>query len=87
MNYCLSILVMLALIAIAAPCDVDAQVLNKQKLLSEQTFWDNRDLNCYAEHIPFFECPDPGFHGWGHTPFASLRENADVAKRIILTQY
>ena len=35
-----------------------AQVLDKQKLLESQTFWDNRDWDWYAEQIPFFECPD-----------------------------
>ena len=55
----LSIFVMAALVSIAVSRDVEGQILNKQKLLSEQTFWDNRDWNWYAEHIPFFECPDP----------------------------
>src|ERR1041384_433976 len=36
-----------------------AQVLDKQKLLEKQTFWDNRDWDWYKENIPFFECPDP----------------------------
>ena len=35
-----------------------AQVLDKQKLLDGETFWDNRDWDWYQEHIPFFECPD-----------------------------
>src|SRR6266699_2923059 len=35
-----------------------AQVLDRQKLLDAQTFWDNRDWDWYKEHIPFFECPD-----------------------------
>ena len=35
-----------------------AQVLDKQKVLDAQTFWDNRDWDWYKEHIPFFECPD-----------------------------
>jgi hypothetical protein len=37
---------------------VDAQVLDKQRLLSGETFWDNRDFDWYAANIPFFECPD-----------------------------
>lgn len=37
---------------------VSAQVLDKQQQLDAQTFWDNRDWDWYAEHIPFFECPD-----------------------------
>ncbi len=35
-----------------------AQVLDKQKLLEKQTFWDNRDWDWYSANIPFFECPD-----------------------------
>lgn len=35
-----------------------AQMLDKQKQLDAQTFWDNRDWDWYAEQIPFFECPD-----------------------------
>jgi hypothetical protein len=34
------------------------QVLDKQKLLQGETFWDNRDFDWYAANIPFFECPD-----------------------------
>ncbi|HEV3079132.1 MAG TPA: discoidin domain-containing protein [Gemmataceae bacterium] len=34
------------------------QVLDKQKLLDAQTFWDNRDWDWYKANIPFFECPD-----------------------------
>src|SRR5262245_21818977 len=34
------------------------QVLDKQKLLDAQTFWDNRDWDWYRQTIPFFECPD-----------------------------
>src|SRR5262245_50831099 len=40
----------------AAPAS--AQVLDKQKLLEAQSFWDNRDWDWYADNIPFFECPD-----------------------------
>src|SRR5947209_12009473 len=35
-----------------------AQVLDRQKLLDAQTFWDNRDGDWYQATIPFFECPD-----------------------------
>jgi hypothetical protein len=35
-----------------------AQVLDRQKLLDSQTFWDNRDWDWYRANIPFFECPD-----------------------------
>jgi hypothetical protein len=34
-------------------------VLDKQRLLDTQTFWDNRDWDWYQANIPFFECPDP----------------------------
>lgn len=34
-------------------------ILDKQKLLENETFWDNRDWDWYKENIPFFECPDP----------------------------
>jgi hypothetical protein len=42
----------------ATVSDSNAQVLDKQLQLRSQTFWDNRDWNWFAEHIPFFECPD-----------------------------
>jgi F5/8 type C domain/Trehalase len=35
-----------------------AEVLDKQKQLDAQTFWDNRDWDWYRANIPFFECPD-----------------------------
>lgn len=38
--------------------EAQGQVLDKQKLLAAETFWDNRDTDWFAEHIPFFECPD-----------------------------
>src|ERR1043165_564595 len=34
------------------------EVLDKQKMLDHQKFWDNRDWDWYKENIPFFECPD-----------------------------
>src|SRR5436190_8028388 len=37
---------------------VAAQVLDKQKQLDAQTFWDNRDWDWYKANIPFFESPD-----------------------------
>jgi hypothetical protein len=42
--------------ATAAP----AGVLDKQKQLDRQTFWDNRDWDWYRANVPFFECPDAG---------------------------
>jgi hypothetical protein len=47
---------LVALLALAAPAP--AQVLDHQKLLDAQTFWDNRDWDWYKSRIPFFECPD-----------------------------
>ncbi|OYV04789.1 MAG: hypothetical protein CFE26_15010, partial [Verrucomicrobiales bacterium VVV1] len=41
----------------AAPTGV-AEILDKQKSLDTQTFWDNRDWDWYKANIPFFECPD-----------------------------
>lgn len=35
-----------------------AQIIDKQKALDAQTFWDNRDWDWYKANIPFFECPD-----------------------------
>jgi hypothetical protein len=34
------------------------QVLDKQRILESETFWDNRDWEWYLRMIPFFECPD-----------------------------
>jgi hypothetical protein len=34
-------------------------VLDKQKLLDAQAFWDNRDWDWYKANIPFWESPDP----------------------------
>lgn len=42
---------------ICAP-GVHAQVLDAQKLLQNESFWDNRDFDWYTANIPFFECPD-----------------------------
>lgn len=35
-----------------------AGVLDPQKQLEAQTFWDNRDFDWYRANIPLFECPD-----------------------------
>jgi hypothetical protein len=48
---------LLAALVLAGPAS--AQVLDPQKLLDAQTFWDNRDWDWYKRNIPFFECPDP----------------------------
>ena len=46
-----------AILLAAAPAGV-AEILDKQKSLDAQTFWDNRDWDWYKANIPFFECPD-----------------------------
>jgi hypothetical protein len=33
-------------------------ILDKQRLLDSERFWDNRDWEWYARQIPFFDCPD-----------------------------
>jgi hypothetical protein len=52
-----------SLVAIAAFVlfvpETSAQILDKQKLLDGQKFWDNRDWDWYKQSIPFFECSDP----------------------------
>src|SRR5213594_3714539 len=45
-------------LTLVAASAVSAQVLDKQKLLEAETFWDNRDWDWYKANIPFFECPD-----------------------------
>lgn len=49
---------LLAAVLTGAPAAVQGQVLDKQRQLDAQTFWDNRDWDWYQRHIPFFECPD-----------------------------
>lgn len=46
------------LLALAASPPASGQLLDKQKLLDRETFWDNRDWDWYKANIPFFECPD-----------------------------
>ena len=33
-------------------------ILDQDRLLRQQTFWDNQDWEWYKANIPFFECPD-----------------------------
>ncbi len=35
-----------------------AAVIDKDRALASQTFWDNRDYDWFKANIPFFECPD-----------------------------
>jgi hypothetical protein len=53
MRSCIPLVVALVTVTPAA-----AQVLDKQKLLDAQSFWDNRDWDWYKANIPFFESPD-----------------------------
>lgn len=46
------------LIVVNSIVGASAQVLDKQKALDAQTWWDNRDWDWYKANIPFFECPD-----------------------------
>ncbi len=52
----------IALLLLALNCylpeDCRAAILDKQKLLEAQTFWDNRDWDWYKAQIPFLETPD-----------------------------
>lgn len=47
-----------ALAAGAAPGGAKAGVLDTRALIARETFWDNRDVDWFDEHIPAFECPD-----------------------------
>lgn len=47
-----------AALAAVAPRPAAAQVLDKQRLLQAQSFWDNRDWDWYQANIPIFESPD-----------------------------
>src|SRR5262245_38452011 len=49
------------LVALCHQRAVPAEILtvrDPDKLLTRQTFWDNRDWDWYRANIPFFECPD-----------------------------
>ncbi|HWE95922.1 MAG TPA: discoidin domain-containing protein [Tepidisphaeraceae bacterium] len=48
----------LTLTSPAGAAPAQGHVLDKQKLLAAQTFWDNRDWDWYERNIPFFESPD-----------------------------
>jgi hypothetical protein len=52
------VLLITLLLELCAGSPTPAQVLDKQKLLEAQTFWDNRDWDWYKAHIPFLETPD-----------------------------
>jgi len=38
----------------------EVRKLDRDRLLSAETFWTNRDWQWYKDNIPFFECPDSG---------------------------
>ena len=44
----------LFLIVLLTPYAAAGDVLDKQRLLDAETFWDNRDWDWYRENIPFF---------------------------------
>ena len=49
----------IALLALMVPVTAPAApLLDKQKLIEAQTFWDNRDVDWFAANVPAFECPD-----------------------------
>jgi hypothetical protein len=43
---------------LVVPARAADPLLAPQLLLDRETFWDNRDWDWYAAHVPFFECPD-----------------------------
>lgn len=47
----------LLLCAVMTP---EVRKLDRDRLLSAETFWTNRDWQWYKDNIPFFECPDSG---------------------------
>jgi hypothetical protein len=54
-----SFLVTIAAFAVMSVATLaSGQILDKQKQLDKQTFWDNQDWEWYKTNIPFFECPD-----------------------------
>src|SRR5437764_8088875 len=57
MNRPIRWLVMLGMMMTTATA-AHAQVLDKQKMLDRQTFWENRDWDWYKANIPFFDSPD-----------------------------
>lgn len=54
---CAALCAALAATAISASVG-RAQVLDKQRQLEKQSFWDNRDWDWYQEQIPLLDCPD-----------------------------
>jgi hypothetical protein len=58
MNYLRFRWLLALLLTLSAAGEASAQVLDKQKLLDAETFWDNRDWDWYKANILFFECPD-----------------------------
>jgi hypothetical protein len=56
------ILVLVVVVGLVGADDPPGTLLDKQRLLDAQTFWDNRDWDWYQANIPFFECPDPAIN-------------------------
>jgi hypothetical protein len=51
-------LLLVVFLVFASIPPLEAQVLNKKRMLESQTYLDNRDWEWYSDNIPFFECPD-----------------------------
>lgn len=49
---------LISLLFLACGLPAHSQILDKEKTLARETFWDNRDWDWYSQQIPFFECPD-----------------------------
>ncbi len=48
------------------------QVLDSQKLVESQSFWNGRDWSWYKKNIPFFECPGAEINATCHYRWESL---------------
>lgn len=52
-------ILVIGVIALAVSADLArAEILDKQRLLDSETFWDNQDWEWYKQNIPFFESPE-----------------------------
>jgi hypothetical protein len=53
-----SLLLVLLLCVMCVGAYAESVVLDKQKILDKQSFWDNKDWGWYKDNIPFLETPD-----------------------------
>jgi hypothetical protein len=53
-----SLLLVLLSCVMCAGVYAESVVLDKQKILDRQSFWDNKDWDWYKDNIPFLETPD-----------------------------